>query len=107
MYTLRYGQKMKLVLNAQAPTSDKRKEVANYQGIEFYEMPPVILATGNETEEQVEHWYRNHVPARNVILEYARRHPNGTVAKVARELNINAYPETFPAPPCILAEEEA
>ena len=73
MHTLRYGPRMKLVLNTE------QKEVANYQGIEFYEMPPVILATENETEEQ---------------------------GVITRKLNTNVELEMFPAPPCILAEEK-
>ena len=57
----------------------EQKEVENHQGLEFYEMPPVILATGNETEEQ---------------------------GVITHALTINAHLEMFPAPPCILAEEE-
>ncbi len=68
---MHFGPKMKV--------NTEQKEVTNHQGLEFYEMPPVILATGNETEEQ---------------------------GVITRELNTNVELEMFPAPPCILAEEE-
>ena len=69
MHTLRYGPKMQV--------NTEQKEVTNHQGLEFYEMPPVILATGYATEEQ---------------------------DVVTLELNTNVELEMFPAPPCILAE---
>ena len=70
---------MKMHFGPTMKVNTEQKEVANHQGIELYKMPPVILATGNETEEQ------------DVIT---------------LELNTNVELEMFPAPPCILAEEE-
>jgi len=74
--------------------------------LETYDMPPVILADKTDSELEVEAWYRDHQQVRNVVLEFAKRHPTGKVAKLARSLDLNAYPETYPAPPCLLGIEE-
>ncbi len=78
MHTLRYGPTMKV--------NTEQKEVTNHQGLEFYEMPPVILATENEnkTEQFVTNWY-----------EECEKH-----------LKTQADVAIPPSPPCILAEEE-
>ncbi len=70
---------MKMHFGPRMQVNTEQKEVENHQGIELYKMPPVILATGNETEEQ---------------------------GVITRELNINVEPEMYPAPPVIFAEEE-
>jgi len=94
MHTLRHGPRMKLVTN----TNRKEKVMEKLQATIA---PPVILADKTASEKEVENWYRNNVQVRNVILEFANQHPNGKVAKLARSLDLDSYPETFPAPPVI------
>jgi len=77
---------MKMHFGPTMKVNTEQKEVTNHLGIELYKMPPVILATGNEnkTKQFVNNWYE----------------------ECEKQLNTNANFEMFPAPPCILAEEE-
>ncbi len=85
MHTLRYGPKMQV--------NTEQKEVTNHQGLEFYKMPPVILATGNEnkTEQFVNAWYEA------CEKQLKTQSDEGTTEQLA------AIP---PSPPVILAEKE-
>ncbi len=87
MHTLRYGPKMKLVINTE------QKEVENHQGIELYKMSPVILATENEnkTEQFVNNWYEE------CEKQLKTQADEDTTEQLA------AIP---PSPPVILAKEE-
>ena len=99
---MHYGPRM-LVINNK--NSSKQQEVKTMK-LESYEMPPVILADKTASELQVEKWYRDHRQVRNVVLEFAKRNPTGKVAKLARSLDLNSYPETYPAPPVLLSKSE-
>jgi len=82
--------------------TNNKKQETTMKKLETYDMPPVILADKTESELEVEAWYKNHQQVRNVVLEFAKQHPNGKVAKLARSLDLNAYPEVYPAPPVIM-----
>ena len=97
MHTMKFGPRILITNNKKQETTMKK--------LETYDMPPVIMGIENETESAVAAWYKNHQQVRNVVLEFAKRHPTGKVARLARSLDLNSYPETYPAPPCILAEE--
>jgi len=105
MHTLRHGPRIKLVTNTKK--SNKKEEVNTMcQKLESYKMPPVIMGIENKAEAAVEKWYRDHRQVRNVVLEFAKRNPTGKVAKLARSLDLNSYPETYPAPPVLLSKSE-
>ena len=97
-----YGPRT-LIVNSKPLNKPKEKVMEKLQS---FKMPPVIMGIENETEKSVEKWYRNHKQVRSVIQEYAKQHPNGKVAKLARSLDLNSWLETYPAPPCILVSEE-
>ena len=55
--------------------------------LERYPAPPVILAEGGG-EKQVANSRRTHTTSlRTLVLERARRHPNGKVGRIVRDLN--------------------
>ena len=83
---------------------EKNKEAE--MKLERYPAPSCINSIESKAEQSVASWYGNRISGRSLILAYAQRDPNGSVARMAREFNLQSRSDKFPAPPAILSPVE-